>query len=69
MPLLTFQEERAGREAGVCVCIVCCLCVVCLLYAHYVFCVVYVMCVWKPEVLHFTLCCLCISCEVGGKLV
>lgn len=41
--LLTFQEERAGREAGVCVCA---LCVVCLLYVHYVlFCVVCVVCV------------------------
>lgn len=31
MPLLTFQEERAGREAGVCVCIVCCVSAICAL--------------------------------------
>ena len=62
MPLLSFQEERAGGEAGVCVCGVvgalCALCIVCVSVLWVVLCCLCCVCMWKPEVPYFTLCCL-----------
>ena len=60
MPLLTFQEERAGGEAGmcVCVCVWCGGCYVCIMY-----------CVCKCVMGCFVLSVLCVCVETRGSIL